>query len=87
MFAEFNDTLFPDIRINLKLDNINDQAFNEFTQKWESYDKRNTPYTFIFTSEGRGLKTTKYIKRIVLFIKKLKKEKKYKIMFFYQKVL
>ena len=51
MFAEFNDTLFPDIRINLKLDNINDQAFNEFTQKWESYDKRNTPYTFIFTSE------------------------------------
>ena len=76
MFAEFNDTMFPDIRINLKLDNINDQAFNEFTQKWESYDERNTPYTFIFTSEGRGLKTTKYIKSIIIFIKKLKKRKK-----------
>ena len=76
MFAEFNDTMFPDIRINLKLDNINDQAFNEFTQKWESYDERNTPYTFIFTSEGSGLKTTKYIKSIIIFIKKLKKRKK-----------
>lgn len=75
MFAEFNDTMFPNIHINLKLDNINDQDFNEFTQKWESYDERNTPYTFIFTSEGRGLKLTKYIKSIVVFIKKLKKRK------------
>jgi hypothetical protein len=76
MFAQFNDTMFPNIHINLKLDNINEKDFTEFTQKWESYDKRKTPYTFIFTSEGRGLKTTKYIKSIIIFINKLKKRKK-----------
>jgi len=76
MFAEFDDTMFPNIHINLKFDNINEKAFNEFTQKWESYDKRNTPYSFIFTYEGRGLNLTKYIKSIVIFIKKLKKRKK-----------
>lgn len=76
MFAEFDDTMFPDIHINLNLDNINDQAFDEFTQKWESYDKLNTPYTFIFSYRGVGLKLTKYIKSIIVFIKKLKKRKK-----------
>jgi len=74
MFAEFDDTMFPDIHINLNLNNINYQGFNEFTQKWESYDERNTPYTFIFTSQGDvGLKVTNYIKSMVVFIKKLKK--------------
>tara|TARA_B110000037_G_scaffold222823_1_gene299794 strand:- start:1525 stop:1962 length:438 start_codon:yes stop_codon:yes gene_type:complete len=77
MFSEFDDTMFPDIHINLNLDNINYQGFHEFTQKWESYDERNTPYTFIFTSQGSaGLKVTNYIKSIVVFIKKLKKKKK-----------
>tara|TARA_Y100000389_G_C17444614_1_gene510793 strand:- start:24 stop:458 length:435 start_codon:yes stop_codon:yes gene_type:complete len=76
MFAEFDDTMFPNVHINLKFDNINQKNFTEFTQKWETYDERNTPYTFIFTSEGVGLKLTKYIKKIVIFIKKLKKRKK-----------
>ena len=76
MFAEFDDTMFPNVHINLKFDNINQENFTEFTQKWETYDERNTPYTFIFTSEGVGLKLTKYIKKIVIFIKKLKKRKK-----------
>ena len=77
MFAEFDDTMFPNVHINLKFDNINQKNFTEFTQKWETYDERNTPYTFIFTSEGVGLKLTKYIKKIVIFIKKLKKRKKF----------
>ena len=76
MFAEFDDTMFPNVHINLKFDNINQKNFTEFTQKWETYDERNTPYTFIFTSEGVGLKLTKYIKKIVIFIKKLKKRQK-----------
>jgi hypothetical protein len=76
MFAKFDDTMFPNIHVNLKLDKINHRSFDEFTQKWESYDERNTPYTFIFTSEGVGLKLTKYVKKIVIFIKKLKKRKK-----------
>lgn len=76
MFAEFDDTMFPNVHINLKFDNINQKNFTEFTQKWETYDERNTQYTFIFTSEGVGLKLTKYIKKIVIFIKKLKKRKK-----------
>ena len=51
MFAEFNDTMFPYIRINLNLDDINNESFNQFTQKWESYDETKYSIYFYISSE------------------------------------
>ena len=75
MFAFFDDKLFPKIFITFN-DNITNESWKQFTDKWISYDKRETPYTFIFDTEGLGMPLIKYAWEMTVFINGLKKRKK-----------
>ena len=77
MFAFFDDKLFPKIFITFN-HNITNESWKQFTNKWVSYDNRETPYTFIFDTKGLGMSLMKYAWEMTIFISKLKKRKKLK---------
>ncbi len=75
MFAFFDDSKFPDVSITFNK-NINNESWNNFTETWESFDKRNQEYTLIFDLSGLGVPHFIYSWKMTLFIENLKSRKK-----------
>ena len=75
MFAFFDDSKFPDIYITFNR-NIDDDSWNNFTETWENFDKRNENYTLYFDLSGLGMPHIIYAWKMTIFIENLKKRKK-----------
>ena len=71
MFATFDDTAFPLIRV--RLGSITDDVdFFIFLKRWESYDAKYENYTFVFDATNVGYIPVKYAYRMTHFISGLK---------------
>ena len=73
MFAHYDISDFPTVRVNFTLD-IDDEGFNDFLNRWiELYrDKRN--FNFVFDTRNMGYIPVKYCVQMALFIYRLKQE-------------
>ena len=75
MFAIFDDLQFP--KIYIKLSKVEDDTdFENFLQKWESYDNFKKEYTFIFDTRNVEFVPLKYACNMSNFILNLKNKKK-----------
>ena len=72
MFAEFDETQFPIIKIimNNKIDNEED--FNNFLNGWLSYYQQKKEVIFLFDATNVGYIPIKYCFKMSTFIKELK---------------
>lgn len=71
MFATFDDTAFPFIRIRLGYI-YDDDDFFIFLKQWESYDAKYENYTFVFDATNIGYIPVKYAYKMTHFISGLK---------------
>jgi len=74
MFATFDDTAFPLIRVRLG-SIFDDDDFFIFLKKWESYDSKYENYTFVFDTTNVGYIPIKYAYKMSIFISELKQRK------------
>ena len=74
MFATFDDTAFPLIRVRLG-SIADDDDFFIFLKQWESYDSKYENYTFVFDTTNVGYIPVKYAYKMSLFISELKQRK------------
>ena len=74
MFATFDDTAFPLIRVRLGSISDDDDFFI-FLKQWESYDSKYENYTFVFDTTNVGYIPIKYAYKMSLFISELKQRK------------
>lgn len=74
MFATFDDTAFPLIRVRLGSISDDDDFFI-FLKQWESYDSKYENYTFVFDTTNVGYIPVKYAYKMSLFISELKQRK------------
>ena len=75
MWATFDDTEFPKVKITFQGVPANDADFVDFLTQWDSYNtqRNNTPYVFIFDTTNVGMVNPKYALKMSDFIKELKK--------------
>ena len=91
MFAYYDYSNFPIVKVILNNIIVNDEDFQNFTNQWLQlyYNKRD--FEFIFDTKKCGLVNPKYCLYMALFIKKLKKEKihylKKSIIYVYNKYI
>ena len=71
MFAIFDDTAFPLIRVRLG-SITDDDDFFIFLKQWESYDAKYENYTFVFDATNIGYIPVKYAFKMTHFISGLK---------------
>lgn len=75
MWATYDDTNFP--RINVKLQGVpeNNDDFDDFLTKWDSYNsgREGAEYIFVFDTSNVGMVNPKYTIKMSKFIKNLKK--------------
>ena len=75
MFAKYDYTDFPVIKIDLSGTIKNNDDFLNFTNQWlELYNKKKN-FEFIFNTYNCGLVNPKYCILMSLFIKKIKQQK------------
>ena len=75
MFAKYDYTDFPVIKIDLSGTIKNNDDFLNFTNQWlELYNKKEN-FEFIFNTYNCGLVNPKYCILMSLFIKKIKQQK------------
>tara|TARA_Y100000992_G_C20892092_1_gene316850 strand:- start:130 stop:513 length:384 start_codon:yes stop_codon:yes gene_type:complete len=75
MFANYDYTNFPLVKIDLSGNIENNDDFLNFTNQWlELYDNKNY-FEFIFDTSKCGLINAKYCIYTALFIKKIKQQK------------
>jgi len=74
MFAIFDDTAFPLIRIRL-YSIYDDDDFFIFLKQWQSYDTKYENYTFVFDTTNVGYIPVKYAYKMTHFISHLKRRK------------
>lgn len=74
MFAIFDDTAFPLIRIRL-YSIYDDDDFFIFLKQWQSYDTKYENYTFLFDTTNVGYIPVKYAYKMTHFISDLKQRK------------
>tara|TARA_Y100000287_G_C14050721_1_gene271062 strand:+ start:44 stop:481 length:438 start_codon:yes stop_codon:yes gene_type:complete len=77
MWATFDDSEYPLIRVKLKGKIKNNVDFCNFTTTWESYNSRRTEYIFVFDSREVGYVNMKYAFKMASFIKDLKRKEQY----------
>lgn len=77
MWATFDDSEYPLIRVKLKGKIKNNVDFCNFTTTWESYNSRRTEYVFVFDSREVGYVNMKYAFKMASFIKDLKRKEQY----------
>ena len=74
MWATFDDSNFPYVHIKMTGVPENDDDFQDFLTKWDSYNinRNQLPYIFIFDTRDVGFVNIKYSFRMSSFIKQLK---------------
>lgn len=77
MWATFDDSAFPIIRVKLKGKIQNNVDFCNFVTTWESYNLRRSEYIFIFDATEVGRVSIKYAFKMASFIKDLKRKEQY----------
>ena len=77
MWATFDDSAFPIIRVKLKGKIQNNVDFCNFITTWDSYNLRRSEYVFIFDATEVGRVNIKYAFKMASFIKDLKRKEKY----------
>ena len=77
MWATFDDSEFPLIRVKLVGKIQNNEEFNNFITKCESYNSRREPHVFIFDSMEVGNVNIKYAFKMAKVIKKIKRNEQF----------
>lgn len=77
MWATFDDTEYPLIKVKLEGKIKNNVDFCNFTTTWRSYNNRHTHYVFVFDATRVGYVNMKYAFKMASFIKELKRETQY----------
>ena len=77
MWATFDDSEFPFIRVKLNGKIQNNVDFCNFTTTWDSYNLRRSEYVFLFDSREVGYVSIKYAFKMASFIKELKRKEQY----------
>ena len=77
MWATFDDSAFPIIRVKLKGKIQNNVDFCNFITTWDSYNLRRSEYIFIFDATEVGMVSIKYAFKMASFIKDLKRKEQY----------
>ena len=74
MWAKFDETSYPIVNITLTGVPENDEDFNNFLTKWDSYNtqSKGQQYIFIIETKDVGFVNPKYAFRMSNFIKELK---------------
>ena len=74
MFATFDRSKFPIIKVTLQGTIETDEDFYNFSNYWNNLYTEKQDFTFIFDTEECGLIPLKYCVYMALFIRNLKKE-------------
>ena len=77
MFAQFDCTNFPYIKVKLNRTIESDLDYYSFINKWDSFNERKQPYYFIFDTIDVGFINFKYSILMTHFISKLKNKTQY----------
>ena len=77
MWATFDDSEFPFIRVKLTGKIQNNVDFCNFTTTWDSYNLRRSEYVFLFDAREVGNVSIKYAFKMASFIKELKRKEQY----------
>ena len=77
MWATFDDSEFPFIRVKLTGKIQNNVDFCNFTTTWDSYNLRRSEYVFLFDAREVGNVSIKYAFKMASFIKELKRKEHY----------
>ena len=72
MFAEFNESQFPIIKITLNNSIENDDDFNNFLNGWLKYYQQKKEVIFLFDATNVGYIPIKYCFKMSTFIRELK---------------
>jgi hypothetical protein len=72
MFAEFNESQFPIIKITLNNSIENDDDFNNFLNGWLKYYQQKKEVIFLFDTINVGYIPIKYCFKMSTFIRELK---------------
>lgn len=75
MWATYDDTNFPRINVKFQGVPVNNDDFDDFLTKWDSYNsgRDEAEYIFVFDTSNVGMVNPKYTIKMSKFIKKLKK--------------
>tara|TARA_Y200000002_G_scaffold338590_1_gene308044 strand:- start:174 stop:584 length:411 start_codon:yes stop_codon:yes gene_type:complete len=76
MFAQFDNSKFPLVQVNLAKTIESNEDFQNFLDKWMEYYTEKKEFTFIFDTSDVGFPPIKYCFKMSSFIKKLRKEEK-----------
>tara|TARA_B100001093_G_C26787571_1_gene997373 strand:+ start:1074 stop:1502 length:429 start_codon:yes stop_codon:yes gene_type:complete len=74
MFAEFDDSTFPMIKVKLNNKPESETDFNLFLNQWLYYYDQQQDFKFLFDTRDVSTPHLKYCIRMALFIKELKKK-------------
>ena len=74
MFAEFDESNFPLIKVVMNNVPETDLEFSNFIDKWKQYYENKEDFKFLFDTTNVGLPHIKYSIKMSQFIKELKKE-------------
>ena len=74
MFAEFDKSEFPIVKVNFSESIKNREDFDNFLQEWLILYENRENFTFIFNTVKVGFVNPKYCVLMSLFIKELKKK-------------
>ena len=74
MFAEFDETNFPLVKVIMNDVPESDDEFQSFLNKWLELYEKQEDFRFLFDTTNVGLPHLKYSIKMSQFIKKLKKE-------------
>ena len=73
MFANYDYSNFPIVKVDLSGIIIDNEDFTNFTQQWINLYENKIPFTFIFDTKKCGLVNPLYCIYTAFFIKSLKK--------------
>ena len=76
MFAEFDESEFPIVRVTFHGRIKSPIDFENLTFMWEKYYERRQPFYFMFDTRDMGMMSLKYCFRMASFIKRLKRQHK-----------
>ena len=85
MFAQFDDSEFPIVRVTFHGRIKSPVDFENLILMWEKYYKRKQPFFFMFDTRDMGIIGLKYCYRMVNFIKRLKRS--YKVQYLQRSVI
>lgn len=76
MFAQFDDSLFPLVQVNLEKTIESNEDFENFLNQWLKYYEEKKEFTFIFDTTNVEFPPIKYCFKMSNFIRKLRKQEK-----------